>query len=171
MDRNEPKRRVVLTESKQTVIRPGTARDQKVIRRIVRSARLNPFRLNWSSFLVAEYEGQIVGLGQIRLHRDGTRELASLAVVPAYQRNGLGSAIVDALLNGRSGPVFLYCADRLVSYYERFGFRLVPAAALPPGMRRMYRLGQLGLQMLRKVGGVNMSLAAMCWPEPPEDDR
>ncbi len=158
-------------DTRMPSVRPALEADQEAIRRIVRAARLNPFRLAWPAFVVAEEHGQIVGVGQIRRHRDGTRELASLAVIPAYQGNGIGGAMVEALLKGRSGPIFLYCMVQLVGYYERFGFRVVTAAELPPGMRRMYRLGQAALGLLNKISPGDLSLAAMRWPGASADAR
>ena len=45
------------------------------------AAGLNPFSLGWPRFLVAEDGGRVVGVAQIKPHGDGSRELASLAVV------------------------------------------------------------------------------------------
>jgi putative acetyltransferase len=96
----------------------------------------------WS--LVAEVDGEIVGhclLTAATLERpDGTRvvgriaALGPMAVVPAWQRRGIGSRLVRAALE--------LCRERgaaavvLVghpSYYPRFGFRPArPQGLLPP---------------------------------------
>lgn len=119
----------------RTQIRAAVAADSPTIRRIVYAARLNPLDLDWRRFLVAERAGRIVGTIQVRRHDDGTRELASLAVVPEMQATGLGAALIAALREHETPPLYLYCAPRLVGYYERFGFRPIAIRALPPGLR------------------------------------
>jgi hypothetical protein len=49
-------------------IRPTRAKERWTIRRIVWCARINPFDLDWRRFLVAEENGNIVGVGQVKLH-------------------------------------------------------------------------------------------------------
>lgn len=121
-------------------IRPATAGDQRAIRAWVWSARLNPVNLRWRNFVVAEVAGQMAGIGQLRPHADGSLELASLVVAPAFRRHGIGSRIVRALLAGQQGPIYLFCEGKLQPYYARLGFDPIQAAELPPALARMYRL-------------------------------
>jgi N-acetylglutamate synthase-like GNAT family acetyltransferase len=118
-------------------IRPATAADQATIRAIVRAGRINPFGLAWSRFLVAERAGVVIGVGQIKPHRDRSRELASIAVAAPYQGQGIGGALIQALLAQATPPLFLICLDRLTGYYRRFGFQPIAAHAMPPGLRRI----------------------------------
>ena len=122
-------------------IRPATEADQATIRRIVREANINPLSLGWTRFLVAEEAGAIVGIGQVKSHRDGTRELASIAVVPAYRRQGVGTLIVNSLLE-RAGDQVLHltCERKNRGYYERFGFRLIGRDEYPRYFARTMRL-------------------------------
>jgi hypothetical protein len=99
--------------------------------------RLNPTGLDWRRFLVDQDDGKIVGVGQVKLHGDGNRELASLAVVSRRQGRCVGAVIVRALLAREAGPNFLYCAQGLVGYYERFGFRPVGPRETTPYLRRV----------------------------------
>lgn len=138
------------------IIRRATAADAATIRRIVYAARLNPTGLDWRRFLVAvggDATGPVVGVGQIKPHRDGSRELASLAVIPAHRGQGIGAALVRALLAGEPGTVLLMCAGRLASYYERFGFRPAEPRNLPPYFRRVYRLTRLIGAIAPRVNG------------------
>ena len=48
--------------------------------------------------------------------------LTSIAVVPEWQGNGVGGALVRALLSRETGPLYLMCDDSREQYYERFGF-------------------------------------------------
>lgn len=118
-------------------IRPATQADQVTIRRLIREANLNRMSLHWPNFVVAEDGGAIVGLGQVKPHRDGSRELASIAVVPARQGSGIGSAVISALLARESGVLHLTCQRRMRGYYERFGFRKLEPSEFPPYFRRL----------------------------------
>jgi N-acetylglutamate synthase-like GNAT family acetyltransferase len=121
-------------------IRPATEADQPAITAIVRAADLNPFSLDWSRFLVAEDDGRVVGVAQVKPHGDGSRELASLAVAPDQQGKGIGGALIQALLAANQGPLHLMCRDPLESYYIRFGFHTLRSAEMPPYFRRMTRV-------------------------------
>lgn len=121
-------------------LRPATEADQPAIRRIVRAAGINPTALNWPNFLVAEDGEAIVGVGQVKPHRDGTRELASIAVVPPRQGEGIGSAIIRALLARETGTLHLTCRKQLQGYYERAGFRRLDRREYPPYFARQVPL-------------------------------
>lgn len=124
-------------------LRPARPEDQAVIRRLVRQARLNPFDLHWSRFWVVEIAGQVVGAGQIRRHRDGSRELASLVVDPAWQGRGLGTMLVQALMAQEPGPLYLVCRAELEGFYRRFGFRRLSRQEMPPFFRWIDRIARL----------------------------
>ena len=138
------------------VIRAARKGDQAAIRAIIRGAWLNPLNLDWPRFVVAEDEGQVVAVGQVKPHSDGSRELASIAVIPSRQRRGLGRRIICALLAREQGPLYLVCMDHNDSYYRQFGFRRVEAPALPPALRRIYQLGRvftaLAIRLARRQG-------------------
>jgi N-acetylglutamate synthase-like GNAT family acetyltransferase len=137
------------------------AADQADIQAIVRAAHINPFDLKWPHFLVAEEDKKIVGVGQIKIHRDGSRELASIAVVPERQGKGIGSAIILALLEEATYPIYLVCRNALESYYQRFGFRIVPPKDLPPVLGRLLRLGNLMSAVGSRLSGQRFRIIAM----------
>ena len=125
-------------------IRPANAADQSTIRRLIREAGLNPMSLNWPHFVVAEEDGSIVGIGQVKSHRDGSRELASIAVLPPRQGQGIGSAVIKELLTLHGqGALHLTCRTHNQGYYERFGFRRLERAEYPPYFRRLIRIANL----------------------------
>jgi N-acetylglutamate synthase-like GNAT family acetyltransferase len=118
-------------------IRPATENDQPAIRRLIAEVRLPRMNLQWPNFVVAEDDREMVGMGQVKSHGDGSRELASIAVVPKLQSEGIGTAVIEALLAREAGVVLhLSCRRELEGYYERFGFRRVEPAAYPPYFRR-----------------------------------
>jgi N-acetylglutamate synthase-like GNAT family acetyltransferase len=108
---------------------------------MIRSANLNRMNLKWPNFLVAEEGGAVVGIGQVKAHGDGSREVASMAVVPAWQGKGIGSAIIKALIAGEGDRVlYLTCRREMRGYYERFGFRTIAKADYPPYFARLIRV-------------------------------
>ena len=142
-------------------LREAQAADQKMIRRIVRQARINPFGIYWSNFLIAEVDGRIAGIGQIKVHGDGSRELASIAVRPEFQHQGIARAIIESLLTGEEGILFLTCLRKMEGFYQPFGFRRATGAELSPDMARLDRLNQwfsriATLVTSRPVGGIVM---------------
>ena len=143
------------------VIRPAIAADQPTISAMVRAARLNPFRLHWRDFLVAEDERRIVGIGQVRPHGDGSRELSSLVVAREQRGTGIGSQIVRALLAREAGPVYLFCREQLTPFYARFGFDVADAQRLPRGLARMLRLGNLMSSTEALFSGHHTHIVAM----------
>lgn len=124
-------------------IRPAQESDKHIIRRMVRQAGLNPLSLDWQRFVVAQFDGAVIGVGQVKPHRDGSRELASLVVEEAFRGQGVGGAIVHDLLSRESGPVYLFCRDKLEGYYQRFGFTAAGRSDLPPVMSRLILLPNL----------------------------
>jgi len=126
-------------------LRRATAADAPVIRRLIHAERLNPFGLNWRRFwLVMDEDGRVVGCGQVKPHRDGSRELASIVVLPAWRKRGAASAIIRQLLKENPPPLYLTCRAELTGFYARFGFEVVEnPAELPPYFRRIAKVFRL----------------------------
>jgi N-acetylglutamate synthase-like GNAT family acetyltransferase len=131
-------------------IRPAGPADRWAIRRLIWRVGINPIGLDWRRFLVAiDEQGRLLGCGQIKPHRDGSRELASIAVQPGVQQQGIGSAIIMRLLDGQPLPLYLTCRHTLESYYQRFGFRAVDPETAPPYFRRIWRLVAVFQRLMR----------------------
>lgn len=131
-------------------IRPATRDDAQTIRAIIREANINPMALDWPRFLLAvSEEGEVIGCGQVKPHGDGTRELASIAVIPAWRGKGVARAMIERLLAENPGVLYLTCQAHLGAFYEKFGFRPLTRHEMPPYFRRIHRLasaiGALGL--------------------------
>lgn len=136
-------------------LRRAQSSDEKTIRNVIRQVRINPFGLKWQRFLIAEIDGKFVGCVQIKPHRDGVRELASLAVVPERQGEGVGTQLVDALLAQERGELYLMCRDGMATYYQGFGFVQLEGAAIPASLQPYYRIGRF-FKWLGNEGGVIM---------------
>lgn len=144
-------------------LRPARESEQVILRAIIRRARINPLGLSWRRFVVvADRQGSIVACGQVKPHRDGTRELASLAVVDAWQGKGLARAIIEHLQQAWGPPLWLTCRERLAPFYQHFGFQRVQRSAdLSPYFRRLDRVAGAILRYARPGEG----LAVMLWQE------
>ncbi len=152
-------------------LRAATAADQATITAMVRGAKLNPMRLDWPNFLVAESAApdgpRIVGVGQVRPHGDGTRELASLAVDAAHQGSGIGTALVRALMARVDGPLYLYCEGHNEGYYLKFGFRpLTNLADVPRSIRFMPQLVWVLGPVVNLLTRQSLRLVVMQHPGP-----
>jgi predicted N-acetyltransferase YhbS len=64
--------------------------------------------------------------------------LASLAVIPELQRQGIGRSIVEQLLVENPLPLYLTCRASLQTYYEKFGFQIMHPADIPPYFHRIW---------------------------------
>lgn len=151
------------------ILRTATAADQPAINQLVRAARLNPLRLDWPNFIVAEnvQERRAVGIGQLRPHgRD--LELASLVVETQYRHHGIGAALVTTLVSRANGPLYLMCKGDLVPYYARFGFAEVTRMAdVAHGMRPLVWIGWKLGSLATRLGSKSSRLAVMRHPGPP----
>jgi amino-acid N-acetyltransferase len=135
-------------------LRPAIESEAGHIKSLVYAARINPADLNWQRFIVAVSEsGEIIGCGQVKPHRDGSQELASIVVRPAWQGKGVARAIIERLIAAHPGTLYLTCRAKLGSLYEKFGFRRVGAAEMPRYFRRLNRIaGVIGLFLDKEDG-------------------
>lgn len=116
----------------QTVsLRPATAADEAMIRRLIRGAHLDPTNLHWPNFTCAcDEAGRIVGIAQVKPYRD-CREFGSLVVVPSWQGKGVAAELIRRLVDAETGVVWLVCRDRLEPFYAKFGFVFASYRARP----------------------------------------
>jgi amino-acid N-acetyltransferase len=125
-------------------IRVATANDQESIVALVKSERVNPTGLHWQNFVVAEDGGKIVGAAQIRKHKDGSRELASLVVTRSWRRQGLAARLIETLLASEQGQLFVITSDRRSAYFARWRFQAADRSRAPWPVRLNYYMGQFG---------------------------
>ncbi|MDO9088209.1 MAG: GNAT family N-acetyltransferase [Anaerolineaceae bacterium] len=142
-------------------IRKATKDDAPFIRTLIWRVGINPIGLNWQSFVVAVHNHGIrIGCAQLKIHRDGSFELASVAVVPLYRHQGVADAMVREIIYGQTPPIYLTCRGSLASFYDRFGFiEMTHLDLMPAYFRRVKRV----LLWFEKRGLAKERLAVMVW--------
>lgn len=149
-------------------LRPAVAADQPMIEALVRAARINRLGVRWPNFVVAERDGRLVGIGQLRPHTAGAQELASLAVVPELQGQGIGGLLIRRLQSAARPPVYLLCLAQLAPYYERFGFRRVTGRGLPRSLWWEYQAGRAMMRLSALRHPPHLPVAVMRWDGAPQ---
>lgn len=129
-------------------IRPARQEDQQTIVSFINQAKINPRNLHWQNFLIAEEAGRVLGIRQVKVHEQGTREVASGFVLPEYRRQGISAQLMQEILRREKGALYLMCRDKRTYYYEPFGFRQVDPRQLPADFRKEYRIGRIVTSLL-----------------------
>ncbi len=142
-------------------IQQAKAEHARLIEELIREVDINPKGLDWRRFLVAiSPDGEFIGCGQIKLHTDGTQELASIAVKTAWRGRGVARAIIEQLLASQHGDVYLITMASLGPLYAKFGFAPVEPAQMSTYFRRMSQLPG----MVAEFGRVGETLLVMRRP-------
>jgi N-acetylglutamate synthase-like GNAT family acetyltransferase len=114
--------------------------DFPAIRRLIWKVHINPTGLDWRHFWVAvDVQDRIVATGQLKPHRDGSIEMASIATEPAWRGRGIASLIIHTLMAEAPRPLYLVTIPPTAPFYIRFGFRTLAADEMPPNLRKEYR--------------------------------
>ena len=111
-------------------IRAATAQDEATIKAMIRQEHLDPTSLHWEHFLVAEADGIIVSIGQVKSY-PGCQELGSLVTLPAYRGQGIAAELIRALEARAGRPLYLFCRDQMENYYQRFGYQTISWGQAP----------------------------------------
>jgi len=126
------------------MLRPATEDDSSFIKDLIHRVGINPMDLDWNRFVIAvDGSGKMLGCGQLKPHGRNVIELASIAVEPPYQHQGIARAIIEHLIARAPRPLYLTCRSRLGSFYEKWGFRSIATDEMPPYYRRLARLAKV----------------------------
>ena len=80
---------------KAFTLRRATNYDFPAIKNLIDAVEINPMGLDWRRFIIAvDKDDHLVGCGQVKQHKDGSLELASIAVQPDWRKQGVARAIV-----------------------------------------------------------------------------
>ncbi|MBI5352648.1 MAG: GNAT family N-acetyltransferase [Chloroflexi bacterium] len=122
-------------------LRPALESESSQIKDLIHLVGINPTGLDWKRFIVAVNDGgQVVACGQIKPHGADIRELASIAVNPEYQDQGLARAVIEDLLSKTERPVYLMCLSKMEGLYEKFGFKAISYEIMPRYFQRIYNI-------------------------------
>ena len=126
-------------------VRAATQQEFPEIIALIHAVHINPTGLHWQRFLVAVTPGNtLLGCGQIKLHYDGSRELASIAVQMNVRGKGIARALIDALLVRETRrPLYLMCRARLEPLYMKFGFQAIDQKEMPAYFQRIRRVERI----------------------------
>src|SRR5690349_9339592 len=134
-----------------TTLRPARETESAQIKDLIHFVGINPMDLDWRRFVVAVNErDEMIGCGQLKPHGKDILELASLAVYPEYQGQGVGRAIIEYLLNDSPWPLYLMCESSVGPLYEKFGFRGISYEDMPRYFQRISRLARLATALARR---------------------
>ena len=129
------------------ILRLGCSEDLRAIRKLVFQAKLDPTQLRWENFSVIEFQDKVIACGQLRQF-PGCQELGSLVVEKSWRDRGLGSYLVQHLVEEATAPVYVECMGWLVEFYEQLGFVKISWSELPKPLKIKFFLGQLGSKIL-----------------------
>jgi amino-acid N-acetyltransferase len=131
------------------VLRKATVSDKWAIRWLVLSAKLDPTQLRWQQFWVIECDNKLVACGQLRNFAN-VQELGSVVVSTAWRGKGLGSLLIQHLIENATQPLYLEClGEKLAQFYSQFSFVPIAFADLPPSLKRKFSLSELAKKLLR----------------------
>lgn len=85
-------------------------------------------------FRVAEVDGRVVGCGALHVMWEDLAEIRTLAVLPEAKGAGVGSALLDALVDDARGLGVqrLFCLTFEVDFFRRHGFEPIEGRAVDP---------------------------------------
>lgn len=132
-------------------LRSARESESSQIKGLINLVGINPMGLDWKRFVVAVNEkDEMVGCGQLKPHGTDILELASIAVYPEYQGQGVARAVIEYLLKDSPRPLYLMCESSLGTLYERFGFRPIDYEDMPRYFQRITKLAGLVTTLARR---------------------
>ena len=95
-----------------------------------------------SSYCISAYENnKLIGFGRMLSDRIAHAVLFDVIVLPEFQRNGIGSKIMEKLLEecrkNKIRDIQLFCASEKLGFYKKFGFEVRSEDG--PGMEIRFR--------------------------------
>jgi len=133
-------------------LRKALEGDSGRIKKLVIEADINPSGLDWRRFTLAvDEEDNLLGCGQLKPHGKAVLELASIAVRPSYQNQGIARAIIENLLEGSPRPIYLMCTSSMGPLYEKFNFHKLDYDRMPRYFQRISKVAGV-MEALDVVG-------------------
>jgi amino-acid N-acetyltransferase len=88
---------------------------------------------NIRDYYVVRQGEQVVACVALHISWEDLAEIKSLAVMEAYQKQGIGELLVSACLKeaGELGITTVFCLTYIAEFFEKCGFSLVDKSELP----------------------------------------
>jgi len=93
-----------------------------IIKKLIQQFELDNRDLHCQQFLVAKVGDEVFGFGRLR-KRNYCIELCSLGVVDEERLKGVGTQLVQSLIQKADEALYLVCI--IPTFFEPFGFRIV----------------------------------------------
>ena len=89
-----------------------------------------------SEFRVAEVGDELAGCGALHVMWEDLAEVRTLGVAPAHRGRGVGSAVLEALLDDARalGVQRVFCLTFEVAFFTRHGFEVIEGAPVEPSV-------------------------------------
>lgn len=113
---------MLYSNSTDVLVSPASEKDMPVIEHLAKSFDLDCEDLSWKQFVVAKNNDAIIGFGRLRSYPDCT-EVATVGVVPEERNKGVGTAIVNKLIQIGPKEIFVTCV--IPNFFSRLGFETV----------------------------------------------
>lgn len=131
-----------MTSTSQTaapVVRPAAPTDLAAVERLLSASGLplDGVREAFSTFVVAQAGGDVVGVAGLELCRDNAL-LRSVAVADGWRSHGVGRALVNSLIadaEARNVQALYLLTTTAERYFPSFGFRPVERGEVPDDVR------------------------------------
>ena len=81
----------------------------------------------WRHYWVIERNDQLLACGQLKSYGSWAL-LSDVVVAPNWRRRGVGSQLIYQLAATVPQTIYLACHPKLVSFYQPFGFQVMPSA-------------------------------------------
>jgi len=84
-------------------------------------------------FVYRQDQGPIIGIAALHIFWEDLGEIRSVAVLPNFQKKGIGSALVEKCIEEAAaiGVKKVFALTTRPNFFNRLGFRLVPNDDLP----------------------------------------
>lgn len=84
-----------------------------------------------SVHIVVQNESKAVGVGRLTYDEDGNGIISQMAVLPMYQKQNVGSEIVQELIKlcvfASAQKIYLSARETAIGFYEKLGFNAIGA--------------------------------------------
>ncbi|GAB4380332.1 MAG: hypothetical protein Kow00121_36390 [Elainellaceae cyanobacterium] len=97
------------------------------------------FSREWQDFWVVDNQGQIIACAKLCCGRSYST-LHDLLVIAQWRGKGIGTCLVDRIIQAAQKPLYLACAANILPFYTRFGFVTISPNLSNPILRHALEL-------------------------------